>query len=190
MTNAELRHPRNRLAPVQDPYRHMLRDSLLITLLAFITVVLATLGKPFMDIPGVVDGSAHAVRHVNLHLLGSFGTSSVWYGAWTNLFGNIVLFMPFGAAVYVVGRSLRRVRWGLGGALLAGLALTLGIEASQYVFSMGFSDIDDVLFDALGSLLGAVLMARLNREKQKQIMHRLGFVLALAVVGLLGAMLL
>ena len=98
--------------------------------------------------------------------------------------------MPFGAAVYVVGRSLRRVRWGLGGALLAGLALTLGIEASQYVFSMGFSDIDDVLFDALGSLLGAVLMARLNREKQKQIMHRLGFVLGLAVVGLLGAMLL
>ena len=190
MTNAELRHPRNRLAPVQDPYRHMLRDSLLITLLAFITVVLATLGKPFMDIPGVVDGSAHAVRHVNLHLLGSFGTSSVWYGAWTNLFGNIVLFMPFGAAVYVVGRTLRRVRWGLGGALLAGLALTLGIEASQYVFSMGFSDIDDVLFDALGSLLGAVLMARLNREKQKQIMHRLGFVLGLAVVGLLGAMLL
>ena len=190
MSTTELRHPRNRLAPVPDLNRHMLRDALLITLLALLTVGLATLGKPFMDIPGVVDGSAHAVRRVNLHLFGGFTTSSVWYGAWSDLFGNILLFMPFGAAVYVMGRSLRRVRWGLGGALLLGVAVSVGIESTQYVFRLGFSDIDDLLYNTVGSVLGALLMARLSREKQKQILHRLGFVLALAVVGLIGAILL
>ena len=45
MSTTELRHPRNRLAPVPDLNRHMLRDALLITLLALLTVGLATLGK-------------------------------------------------------------------------------------------------------------------------------------------------
>ncbi|SQH98202.1 putative integral membrane protein [Corynebacterium minutissimum] len=173
-----------------DPYRHVLRDALLVTLLALVTVGLATLGKPFMEIPGVVDGSAHAVRKVNLHLFGGFETASVWYGGWSDLFGNILLFMPFGAAVYVVGRSLRRIRWGLGGALLAGLMVSLGIETAQYVFSLGFSDIDDVLYNTVGSVLGALLMARLSREERMKILQRLGFLLALAAVALSGAMLL
>lgn len=190
MSTTELRHSRNRLASVPDPYRHVLRDALLVTLLALVTVGLATLGKPFMEIPGVVDGSAHAVRKVNLHLFGGFETASVWYGAWSDLFGNILLFMPFGAAVYVVGRSLRRIRWGLGGALLAGLIASLGIETAQYVFCLGFSDIDDVLYNTVGSVLGALLMARQSREARMKILQRLGFLLALASVALIGAMLL
>ena len=190
MSTTELRHSRNRLAPVPDPYRHVLRDALLVTLLALVTVGLATLGKPFMEIPGVVDGSAHAVRKVNLHFFGGFETASVWYGGWSDLFGNILLFMPYGAAVYVVGRSLRRIRWGLGGALLAGLMVSLGIETAQYVFCLGFSDIDDVLYNTVGSVLGALLMARLSREARMKILQRLGFLLALAAVALSGAMLL
>ena len=68
--------------------------------------------------------------------------------------------------------------------------MSLGIETAQYVFSLGFSDIDDVLYNSVGSILGALLMARLSREQQMKILQRLGFLLALASVALIGAMLL
>ena len=189
MTGIEVQHPRNRLRPALDPYRHLLRDSLVITVLAFVVITLATVGKPFMDIPGVVDGSAHAVRRVNLQLFGGFETSSVWYGAWTDLVGNILLFMPLGAGLYVVGRNVKGIRWGLGGVMLIGLMVSLCIESAQYIFALGFSDIDDLLYNTVGAVLGAVLMARLGRDKQARILQRLGFLLALAAVVLIAMVL-
>lgn len=185
MTGIEAQHPRNRLGPAPDPYRHLRRDSFLVAALSLVVVVLATVGKPFMDIPGVVDGSAHAVRQVNTQLFGGFENSSVWYGAWTDLVGNIALFMPLGAALYVAGRNLSGIKWGLGGAMLIGLMVSLCIESAQYIFALGFSDVDDLLYNTAGSVLGAVLMARVGRAEQTKILRRLGFLLALAAVVLL-----
>lgn len=185
MTGIEAQHPRNRLRPAPDPYPHLRRDSFLVTALSLVVVMLATVGKPFMDIPGVVDGSAHAVRQVNTQLFGGFENASVWYGAWTDLIGNIALFMPLGAAMYVAGRNRARIRWGLGGVMLIGLVVSLCIESTQYIFALGFSDIDDLLYNTVGAVLGALLMARVGREEQRKILRRLGFLLALAVVVLL-----
>lgn len=185
MTGIEAQHPRNRLRPAPDPYRHLRRDSFLVAALSLVVVMLATVGKPFMDIPGVVDGSAHAVRQVNTQLFGGFENSSVWYGAWTDLGGNIALFMPLGAALYVAGRNLSGIKWGLGGAMLIGLMVSLCIESAQYIFALGFSDVDDLLYNTVGSVLGAGLMARVGRAEQTKILRRLGFLLALAAVVLL-----
>lgn len=185
MTGIEAQRSRNRLRPAPDPYRHLLRDSLLVAALSLVVVVLATVGKPFMDVPGVVDGSAHAVRRVNLQLFGGFENASVWYGGWTDLLGNIALFMPLGAAIYVAGRNRVRIRWGLGGTMLLGLVISLCIESAQYIFALGFSDIDDLLYNTVGAVLGAALMARVGREEQMKILRRLGFLLAVAAVVLL-----
>ena len=190
MTGIEAQHPRNRLRPAPDPYPHLRRDSFLVTALSLVVVMLATVGKPFMDIPGVVDGSAHAVRQVNTQLFGGFENASVWYGAWTDLIGNIALFMPLGAAIYVAGRDRARIRWGLGGAMLIGLVVSLCIESAQYIFALGFSDVDDLLYNTVGSVLGAVLMARMGRDEQVKILRRLGFLLALAAVVLLAMVML
>lgn len=185
MTGIEAQHPRNRLRSAPDPYRYLLRDSLLVAALSLVVVALATVGKPFMDIPGVVDGSAHAVRRINLQLFGGFENASVWYGGWTDLVGNIALFMPLGAALYVAGRNTSGTRWGLGGAMLIGLGVSLCIESTQYIFALGFSDIDDLLYNTVGAVLGALLMTRVGREEQMKILRRLGFLLALAAVVLL-----
>lgn len=185
MTDIEAQHPRNRLRPAPNLYLHPRRDSFLVTALSLVVVMLATVGKPFMDIPGVVNGSAHVVRRVNTQLFGGFETASVWYGAWTDLIGNIVLFMPLGAAIYVAGRDRARIRWGLGGALLSGLVVSLCVESAQYIFALGFSDIDDLLYNTVGAVLGAVLIARVGHEEQMKILRRLGFLLALAAVVLL-----
>lgn len=178
-----LTRPHNRLAPAA-PQEHTLRDALLVTALALPTVVLATLGKPFMHIPGVVDGTAHAVRDVNLVPFTGFETASVWYGGWTDMFGNIALFVPLAAALCVAtrGRLLPTVA--------ASAALSMGIEATQYVFALGFSDVDDLIYNTVGAVIGALLMRRLSLDKCMKVLNRLGFVLAVAVVALGAAVLL
>jgi len=67
-----------------------------------------------------------------------------------NLFGNIVLFIPLGfLAVLALRRSL---------VLIVGLgaALSLLIETAQFVLGDRWSDIDDVLLNTTGTLLGAL----------------------------------
>lgn len=63
--------------------------------------------------------------------------------------GNLLWFVPLGALL----KKLRpRSRWFH--ALLAGAALSLFLETCQYLLGTGFPDIDDVLLNAAGALIG------------------------------------
>lgn len=74
-----------------------------------------------------------------------------------HIFGNLIWFVPLGAL-------LARLKPGFNGwkALLAGAALSACLEALQYLLGTGISDIDDVLINALGALLGYLLFRRLR----------------------------
>ena len=61
--------------------------------------------------------------------------------------GNILCFVPLGT---LLGRRLR----GLGKTLLAALGLVLAVELTQYFSTLGYFDIDDILFNLLGVFLG------------------------------------
>lgn len=74
-------------------------------------------------------------------LLRNEGTWSFIY----NTFGNLIWFIPLGLLLRH-GKPLR--------ALLFGAALSAFIELSQYILMTGLTDIDDVILNALGSLLG------------------------------------
>ena len=65
-----------------------------------------------------------------------------------NIAGNILWFVPLGLLLGK-GKALR--------ALLLGVALSSAIEISQFLLITGFADIDDVILNALGSLLGWLL---------------------------------
>ncbi|QPK80442.1 VanZ family protein [Corynebacterium lizhenjunii] len=147
--------------------------------------MVATLGKRFIDIPGVVNAQAHATRSLDLQLFNGWHNPSVWYAPWTNTFGNIALFMPVGAVLLVLGHTGVRRRWGIGGAVAIGVALSLGIEITQYLGALGFSDIDDVLCNGIGAAVGAALMARLTPRGQAKVLRALGFLSAAAVTFLL-----
>ncbi|MFV0287685.1 MAG: VanZ family protein [Demequina sp.] len=75
---------------------------------------------------------------------------------WFNLVGNVLLFIPFGAAVASLARTgfLGRVVYG---TLLGGL-LSTGIELTQY-WGGRVADIDDIILNTAGALLGALLAA-------------------------------
>lgn len=75
-------------------------------------------------------------------------------GLWPFLYhavGNTVWFVPLGAFL----RALRNKSWQ--DSLRVGLCLSLLIELTQWLLQSGISDVDDLLFNSLGSLLGWLL---------------------------------
>ncbi len=72
-----------------------------------------------------------------------------WYW-FSNLFGNILLLAPFGLLLPL----LRHHRMNLWSILLLAVLFSIVIEAAQYLTGVGEADIDDVILNTLGALLG------------------------------------
>lgn len=65
--------------------------------------------------------------------------------------GNLIWFVPFGFyLVHERGRSLYRT-------VLAGFLLSLFIEVMQYVLGTGITEVDDLVLNTAGCLIGALL---------------------------------
>ena len=80
------------------------------------------------------------------------------------MLGNIAAFVPFGLLLPLAFR----MRWPILTVGLAALALSVGIEAGQAAISawLGYAyrstDIDDVILNVLGALIGAVALALIS----------------------------
>ncbi|MCD8336300.1 MAG: VanZ family protein [Lachnospiraceae bacterium] len=67
-----------------------------------------------------------------------------------NLVGNVIGFMPFGALVPLMARGARRA-WRI---TLLSLEISALVEVSQLIFHVGCFDVDDMILNTLGGLLG------------------------------------
>ena len=79
------------------------------------------------------------------YLLGEHG----WLIAILNLAGNIGLFVPIG---FLVPFVFQEMTWQT--SLALGVAAGLAIEGLEVVFRVGIFDIDDVILNALGVMIG------------------------------------
>jgi glycopeptide antibiotics resistance protein len=80
-----------------------------------------------------------------------------------NLLGNIVAFMPVGL---LLGAGVRRRGWLLVAG--CGLALSALIETLQALLTSRVSDIDDLLLNTLGALLGYSLYHALRQVRRSR----------------------
>ncbi|MCI1881934.1 MAG: VanZ family protein [Sporolactobacillus sp.] len=67
-----------------------------------------------------------------------------------NIFGNLLLFLPFGCLLPLV---LRRIR-GFFALILAAILFSFVIELAQYSFASRIFDIDDILLNTIGAVIG------------------------------------
>ena len=67
---------------------------------------------------------------------------------------NVVVFMPVGMLLSCVSY---RLKWWM--MLLIGLGISVSIEALQYFFHKGFSEVDDVIYNILGCAIGIMIVA-------------------------------
>lgn len=68
-----------------------------------------------------------------------------------NLAVNIVMFLPYGFLVPFFVKDKKKVRLKV---ILTGCILSIGIELFQYVTALGQCDIDDVILNTVGVILG------------------------------------
>jgi len=75
-----------------------------------------------------------------------------------NLAGNVLIFAPFGMAIPLLERRLNRV-WLV---VLLGLAFSMVIELAQTFLIARVFDVDDLILNASGTLIGFLVYAMLN----------------------------
>ena len=78
-----------------------------------------------------------------------------------NLAGNILIFSPFGIAIPLLEKRLNR-GWMV---VLLGLAISLVIELAQTFLIARVFDVDDLVLNAVGTLIGFSVYALLNLNK-------------------------
>ncbi len=74
------------------------------------------------------------------------------YEFYLNLFGNVLLFVPF-SIIVITAFKINKLKF----IVLWAALLSIFIEISQYVFQVGFPDIDDVILNVAGAFLGFFL---------------------------------
>lgn len=122
-------------------------STFLIKLMVFRDVLALRIGRLRFTFGGADTGPANFLPFKTIlpYLLGEKG----WLMACINLIGNIVLLVPIGFLVAVVSRKMTWQK-----SLVLGIAASLAIEVIQAVFRVGIFDIDDIILNGLGVVIG------------------------------------
>ena len=72
-----------------------------------------------------------------------------WFAVFTNIFGNVLIFMPFGFFLPMASRYRSFFS-----AVCYSFALSACVESFQLVSRLGSLDVDDLLLNTLGGALG------------------------------------
>lgn len=81
------------------------------------------------------------------------------YGMIVNIFGNMAAFFPMGFLVPMVFKKCKSFLWSL--TLI--IASSVAIEVMQYITGVGASDIDDVILNTVGGIIGYISYVIFNR---------------------------
>lgn len=84
------------------------------------------------------------------------------FAVFANLFGNILIFVPYGFFISMASTSR-----GFFQTLFYSLALSLGVEIFQLFARVGSFDVDDLLLNTLGGVLGYILFLICNIIRRK-----------------------
>lgn len=85
------------------------------------------------------------------------------YAVITNLAGNVIGFLPFGAILPVMNRSMRSF-WKI---LLLSFEFSAVVEVTQLITKVGCFDVDDIILNTMGGVLGYGIFAVCNRLRRK-----------------------
>lgn len=154
---------------------------ILIKVMVFKDMPLIRIGSLMLNFGGTHEGPANLLpfKTIMTYLLGEKGL----FIAAINLFGNIVLLVPIG---FLIPFVFQDITWkkSLAFAVAAGFV----IEGMQVVLHVGIFDIDDVILNAIGVMIGywafAILANRVRSGKYKTIIITAIIAIAVAVAAL------
>lgn len=89
-------------------------------------------------------------------------------GFWAGGILNILLYVPFGYTCYRYITGMRKVekeQYVMRNIVLVGACLSIACEMTQYITKRGCADINDVLFNILGIIVGVALAFKVRGSK-------------------------
>ncbi len=89
-----------------------------------------------------------------------FGCADFQHALWMiiiDVVGNILVFVPFGFSLTAALRPYLKQKHTLEKIVLAGFGLSLGVELAQLAIPSRATDIDDLIFNTIGTMLGLSL---------------------------------
>lgn len=92
----------------------------------------------------------------------------------TNLFGNVIGFLPFGFILPVILDKMRS-GWLI---VLAGFGLSVTVEVIQLITKVGCFDVDDMILNTAGAALGYLLFYLRSPEEKKFMAKRYRYAFA------------
>lgn len=81
----------------------------------------------------------------------------------TNIVGNVVCFIPFGAILPVLARRARNF-WVI---VTLSFEFSLLVECTQLISKVGSFDVDDILLNTLGGILGFIVFTVCNMVRRR-----------------------
>ncbi len=84
------------------------------------------------------------------------------YLAFENLFGNVLLFIPMGFFLPTLFRKQRKFFY----MLLTVIAISTLVEIVQYLTKLGTTDIDDVILNVVGAIIGYIFFLIVKGRKR------------------------
>lgn len=91
------------------------------------------------------------------------------YALVTNILGNIVLFIPWGILVPQIFKTIKSTK----AVIIFSMTFSLACELVQHVYSIGIFDIDDIIYNTIGGIIGFKLIKHFSKQKT----HREHYVL-------------
>lgn len=147
--------------------QHLRENSLYVGLILVSLVVLAvlTLTPDGTESPGNYIPLVHLERAFEC-VLGNY-CRKPWQAyrfIYVDFLGNVAIFVPLGVGIAGV-MAQRGRRAVLVSTFLLGALVSLSIEVGQLFVPSRSPDIDDIIFNSLGSLLGGVLFLAFRRRR-------------------------
>lgn len=133
--------------------------SFAIYIILFLWIIVFTYVSPLE----VFSQNRPMIRSINIipfHQIGRyiFGTANVSTSVViNNIVGNVLLFIPFGVYLQLLKKDKRFLS-----SFITVFLVSLLIETVQYILAIGISDIDDILLNTLGGIIGIVLYTLLE----------------------------
>lgn len=94
-----------------------------------------------------------------------------------NILGNIAIFIPFGLLLPIVQKDKSKK------IILYGLITSALIEIIQYVFALGSSDIDDLMLNTLGTVIGYLLYIIIHKKARADTLTAISIIVLVTVLG-------
>ena len=87
-----------------------------------------------------------------------------FWAVFTNLFGNVIGFIPYGFILPVIAHKCRNGLF----IVASGFSLSLLVETVQLIAKVGCFDVDDLILNTLGAAIGYMLFAVCNYLRRKR----------------------